>query len=41
VLAPYNSEINPDDTLEEMDIAFEPTALKFGRKVREINRKYE
>ena len=42
MLAPYNSEIHPDDTLEEeADVAFEPNALKFGRIVREINRKYE
>ena len=42
MLAPYNSEIHPDDTLEEeADVAFEPNALKFARIVREINRKYE
>jgi hypothetical protein len=29
VLAPYNSFINLDDTLEEEDIDFEPKAIKF------------
>lgn len=40
VLAPYNSLIKLDDTLDEQDLTidFEPKALKFDRKVKELNR---
>ena len=41
VLAPFNSMVNLDDTLDDLMLDFEPKAIKFDRKVREINRQYE
>lgn len=43
MLAPYNSIIRLDDTIEDADddIQFEPKAVKFGRNVRDLNRVYE
>jgi hypothetical protein len=43
VLAPYNSQVKLDDTLEQDDfeIKFEPKAVKFKKKVKELNRQYE
>lgn len=43
VLAPYNSIIKLDDTLDqdEFDVGFEPRAVKFGKRVKELNRQYE
>jgi len=41
VLAPFNSLVNLDDTLDDLMLDFEPKAIKFDRKVREINRQYE
>jgi hypothetical protein len=43
VLAPYNSMVKLDDTIDNDDdgIMFEPRAVKFGRNVRELNRVFE
>lgn len=43
MLAPYNSMIKLDDTIEddEEGIQFEPKAVKFGRNCRELNRVFE
>lgn len=43
VLAPYNSMVKLDDTIDNDDdgIIFEPKAVKFGRNVRELNRVFE
>lgn len=41
MFAPFNSMVNLDDTLDDLMLDFEPKAIKFDRKVREINRQYE
>lgn len=42
-MAPFNSQVCPDDTLEDLMMLadFEPKAIKFDRNVRELNRVYE
>jgi hypothetical protein len=40
VLAPFNSLISLNDTLEDSPLV-ESNAIKYGKRVREINRVYE
>ena len=40
VLAPFNSLISLNDTLEDLPLV-ESHAIKYGKRVREINRVYE
>lgn len=40
MLAPFNSLISLNDTLEDLPL-IESHAIKYGKRVREINRVYE
>lgn len=41
VLAPFNSLLSLNDTLEDEKIVLESNMVKFGKNCRELNRIYE